>query len=362
MSRIYSKTFPAVAQYFFTEGVECGNQVTRVNSVPYDMGRENRHAPNGTWPFFLPTFMSAARFSRGGNEWFSIWRGSSQYIEDQFGQPAEEVETDFSARRAEARDTARYQAYVKFFEKLEGIDLSETIVQAGSVAKTVNLASTIAAMTKQAAGRFGLTRVISAGWMWKNYGVEPLVSDMYSILSTQAREVKKPFVIKAGNTTRFTVSPRERAITTASGKVTYRVNCTFEVGAFDSLAQITSLDPAYIAWTALPWTFISDYFFNIGGYLRQMELAALYNTAFMHGCESAKTEVNGQVMLGHSVKTGWPCKTPYFQHHRSGIDTQQYERGIIGGISPPGPPRFNCDLGSSQLLNIAAALGSFLKR
>ncbi len=360
MARNFNRDISSNVTQYREQG-DCKTRLVNASSYYRDGGQEYRSAPNGTAPyFFAPTFMAAAREIRGGNESFKEWQGSSQYVDDRWGAPINPVPNDFGLRRAEAREQARYQAYQKMYSNLTNLDISETVAQLKSVKQTVDIAETIGDLTRKAAGRFGITRVIANGWMWANFGVKPLVSDMFGILENTSRQVLKPFTISCGNTQPFRVSANVNGREATECKLTYRVSATFKSGAFDSLSNITSMDPAYIAWTALPWTFISDYFYNVGGYLRQLELNALYNTAFLHGCESAKVSGRGYVMSSFPRKTGWSCMDPYVQHHRSEINLEIYERGVLEGLPTPSPPQFNLDLGSSSLLNIAAVLGSFM--
>lgn len=360
MSRNFNRDFPSTVQQHRETG-DCKTVHVSSSTYPRDGGQEYRSAPNGVFPFFQPTAMAASREIRGGGEFFHEWQGTSQYIDDRWGKPMNPVPNDFSSRRAEARNIARYEAYQKVYDKLTSMDLSETLVQAKQTAKMVGLAQTVADLTKTAVGRFGITKAISAGYMWTQFGVKPLVNDMFGLLELTSRQVKKPFTVSAGNTQRFKITP----VTNPYGhqpeaQITYRVSATFETGAFDSLSNITSMDPAYIAWTAIPFTFISDYFYNIGGYLRQMELAALYNTAFTHGCESARVHSRGMLTSAFNRTTGWQCKTPYLQIHTSEVNYDFYERGVLAGFPTPMPPQFKLDLGSSQMTNIAAVIAQGL--
>lgn len=359
MSRYENRTKWVSATHYNEQG-DCRTRVVSATSVWKEAGLTYRWAPTGSYPFHSPTAMTAHDSTRGGNETFKRWAGSSQEVFDLWGDAIEGTPTDASSNLLEARDLASQRAYDRLYEQLTAVDLSETFAQSRATAKTVNLAQTIHDMTRTAIGRFGLTRVIGAGFMWANFGVKPLVNDIYTIASDCSRAVKKPFTVKAGNMQRYEIKAIDNPTSRANGSVHVRINCKFQTGAFDSLSNLTSMDPAYILWTSLPWTFISDYIYNIGGYLRQMELQALYNTAFLSGTESARISQKGLAQSGFARKTGWSCKDPYFQYTNNDMSLERYERGVLPGLPSPRPPRFNLDLKSNQLLNVAAALSSLL--
>lgn len=360
MTREYNYTTYGWAPQLLVSGASCSNVSTQAMLERKFLVSRYRAAPNGVWPFYLPTFMAAEETQRSQSEQFAQWRGSSQEIGLVQGTTSGGVPNDFGLQVANSRDRARYKALERLYEKLTDIDISETAVQAKAVQKTVNIAESIADLTKKAVGRFGLTRVIANGWMWTNYGVKPLVNDMFAAVEHVSRQVSKPFTLKAGYTEHFVVTPNVNPLSTVKGTMTCRVQATLKAGAFDSLSSMTSMDPAYIAWTALPWTFISDYFYNIGGYLRQMELQALYNTAFLHGCQSEKITANGMLMSGKAHATGWSCYTPFMNYAQHSLNDNYYSRGVISSLPGPMPPQLDLDLKSNELLNIAAALGSFL--
>jgi hypothetical protein len=361
MSRNFNRSKYESTSYMYTEAVNCEKMYTSsYNGDQREQSNEYRSAPNGVWPFFSPTAMTASRRARSATEQFARWHGTSQYIAYTRGMPVEGVPNTLSTCVGEARDLARYKATESLYSKLTDMDISETLVEARSVQKTINLAETIADLTRKAVGRFGITRVLSNGWMWTNYGVKPIVNDIFGLMEHTSRQVQKPFTIRAGHTEHYTVEPTSNPLSRATGHLTYRLTATLKSGAFDQLSQVTSMDPAYIAWTSLPWTFITDYFYNIGGYLRQLELQALYNTAFLHGTSSEKWTANGMLTSGYEIKTGWSCVTPFYNMTQESLNQSYYTRFPLYSLPVVQTPRVNLELGSGQLMNIAAALGSFL--
>lgn len=116
-----------------------------------------------------------------------------------------------------------------------------------------------------------------------------------------------------------------------------------------NLSKISSLNPASLAWEAMPYSFVVDWFYDVGSWLRSVE------TAFTHG---------GSVVGGY-VSRGWRGMDR--AEWRSSTDTlygranAMYVRSVFSRtplLSFPLPrlPAFTMDLGTSQVLNGFALL------
>lgn len=318
--------------------------------------------PNGKRPFVLATSMSASSSSRDrGTQ--RIWQGSSQYIDTFFGDSLGISANTSSAERSLALDYASYLAVERLYGQLGSVDLSETLVEAKQTAKMTSLANTMYNMTGEAIGRFGLAKVVASGYLYMNFGVKPLVSDIFNTLETIDRQASRIYTIKCGNTQWYRARASSNDLGSSyRGKVTVRYSCKFRSGKLDSLSNYTSMDPAYIAWTALPWSWFADYIYNIGGYLRQMEKRALYNTAFLGGSRSVKTIENGDIISGiRDYNIGnYPCLKPYHLINDVTQKVENYSRSPMSVLPAAQKPRFSLDLSSGQLMNTAAAITGLL--
>lgn len=358
MSRNFLRSKYHTAYYFRDTGT-CQVPYVTTHSNQRLETSEFRNAPNGSKPFINPTAM-AARNERYAPNAFRRWQGTSQYIDDRWGE-SPTYSTTFLTRRSDASAISAAIATERFYDQLTQVDLSETLVEAKQIARMGNLADTVYQMSKKAVDRFGLAKVIGAGWMWANFGVKPIVNDMYQCLDLIDRQAKKPIQVKAGATQTFYFEASSNPLgQRGQGRVTTRLQASFTVGHFGGLSNMTSMDPAYIAWTALPWTFITDYVYNVGGYLRQMELRALFNTGFVNGTVSTRTSANGVINQGQGDFNpgNFPCKKPYFDFASQSMSYEEYSRTILGSLPPVMKPQFNLDLSSQRLYNVAAALTS----
>lgn len=122
--------------------------------------------------------------------------------------------------------------------------------------------------------------------------------------------------------------------------------------------DLISLNPALWMWNALPFSFVVDWLFDIGGYLEAVENAFRYNAVFKSGfvnhlyanyiTEESKGHVN-------------PFGDIYVDFARARKRIIHFEREELHAWPLPRVPRVNVDLGSGQLLSAAALLRGLLK-
>lgn len=123
-----------------------------------------------------------------------------------------------------------------------------------------------------------------------------------------------------------------------------------------NFARFTSLDPASIAYELVPYSFVLDMFADIGGYLRNAETALLYNRIFRMGYVSYSTKVECDYVL--AGPTQFPNRTATGGGR---VKAVSLSRQRITSYPTPQIPSFSCDLGSGQLMSIAALLAQRLK-
>lgn len=129
-------------------------------------------------------------------------------------------------------------------------------------------------------------------------------------------------------------------------------------GGLNNVATYTSLNPVSIAWELVPYSFVADWFLDVGGYLRNMESGLLYGSDFVNGYQSALAierydeTVGGVEDLGggsQSITDGSGC-----------VYRTRFQRSVFGSSPLPRPPSFNPKLGTDRLLNAAALLSQQL--
>jgi hypothetical protein len=125
----------------------------------------------------------------------------------------------------------------------------------------------------------GVSTLKTAGnnWLEYHFGWEPLVKDVYASMEILHNPVNKFASIHGkAKTTAFTDSGWQNA-GSVSVKTTYQWTCTHKQGAFVSavqapplhtLEQLGLLNPAVLAWEVVPFSFVVDWFVNVGDVLR----------------------------------------------------------------------------------------------
>ena len=124
-----------------------------------------------------------------------------------------------------------------------------------------------------------------------------------------------------------------------------------------ALASYTSLNPASMLWEAMPYSFVVDWVYNLGGYLRNLETALVYCNQF----------VDGYVTYGEKTESIWTQKWSgtYASSNRiydysGGWTRTMKDRQKLYSYPFPRFPVLNPELGTGRLLNAAALLSQFL--
>jgi len=167
---------------------------------------------------------------------------------------------------------------------------------------------------------------------------------------------------------RFTTSKSYRnlswtgSLETVNRDAHYRAKlcCTFEIKNTiqQQLAGYTSLNPVSIAWELVPYSFVADWFIDVGGYLRSLESACLYGQGFKSGYivygykDKQDGFLDGQGKSGNTLTFGSANAYVYQSYKR---------RGRVGVYPLPVLPHFKADLGWQRLISGASLLKNFLR-
>jgi len=212
-------------------------------------------------------------------------------------------------------------------------------------------------------------RQVGSKWLEFQYGWKPLAQTIYDSVIELNREFPSRLVLEQKSLSITSGSQKQQSQLDPSIQETITWNmserillkCRFNPPASSAqlLSNFTSLNPASIAWEMTPYSFVVDWFYDVGGYLRNMETALLYSNNFVDGFYtytrrySHKAITAGQYTLGSDVIT--------INASFDRIDSYK-NRTPLGSYPSPKKPRFRFDLGSGQLLNAAALLSQFLRK
>jgi len=146
-----------------------------------------------------------------------------------------------------------------------------------------------------------------------------------------------------------------------SARVEFGCCYTFAQSQLDKLAGFTSLNPVSIAWEVLPYSFVVDWFVNIGGYMRNLESSFLYASNFVSGYKTVTTRLasSSQVNSSKLRSDGSQVTDNYFYNGGYTVTTKK-NRTVLAGTPVPSLPVFQPKLGWSRSVSGSALLGQHL--
>lgn len=267
-------------------------------------------------------------------------------------------------------------ALEKLYGKIRGdLDLSIDAFQARQTARQFKAGDLVANFARDLKKNPGWNPLLrksvaigkllgSARLAWV-YGWKPLVSDYYGVLDESLRDYINHFqTFKASSGYSETVVVPGRVINEdlnlAPFNLLYKYQVTISVkldtSAIAGLSHWTSLNPASIAWELLPFSFVIDWFIDVGTTLRSVESALLYNKAFKDGYVSQITTASGVSRGGKGTKDGYTFKvTGSFAWNYV-----RFQRSVLTAMPLPKLHIPRPRLGVDRLLNAAGLLVGFL--
>lgn len=259
-----------------------------------------------------------------------------------------------------------------------GLDLSVDIAEAHQVVKLVRDAGSLLGNWRSLvtghlwqslkrrfrSGDRTASRELASAWLTWQYGVRPLYNSVYETFdalmhrrlyshmrvtgkSRTAGLNQRSFsnVMFPGTTETVYIDRKQRVKIVGDYKIKNTVA--------QQLSGYTSLNPVSIAWELTPYSFVLDWVVNIGGYLRSLESACLYRTAFVTGFWVGGTLDEQMAWLqGYSNSGG---TKQFVQAHADRRFTHK-ARYVISTAPYPYPPPFEARLGWQRLISAASLL------
>lgn len=206
--------------------------------------------------------------------------------------------------------------------------------------------------------------VISKAWLGMKYGWLPLYNDVYNLLNHTSQTYKET-VVKAQRTIRTHSKLSDRNV--YLGKLGWYVNRTCTVKriskvelkakvspssqeAFE-LQRITSLNPLTIAWELTPFSFVVDWFYDVGGYLEAQEFALANGLVFSDGYMTKVALVDAKEIWTSASHSGQADGYKYVVNK---------ERTRMTSFPRPMAPTLKFDLGSQRIMSAASLLRTVL--
>jgi len=260
------------------------------------------------------------------------------------------------------------RALENLIEKMRGgLDLSIDLAEAGKTVKMLKIKDQVVSYTKTFLGRLGPVKAASNAWLAYTYGVRPLIQSLYGVADENIRVVINKTANFSGRAS-MKVVPKTVTLSTMFGPVTYPIvggyvkhSVTLGVDVrtdqFD-LARWSSLNPASIAWELMPFSFVVDWFYNVGGYLRSMETALLYGSKFRSGY---RTNLSVGATTGLIIDKLVSQAETHTSIHKCTVDHVDIQRSVLNQFPAPSIPSLKAELGSSRLISASALLAQLLK-
>jgi len=249
------------------------------------------------------------------------------------------------------------------------LDLSVSAFQAKQTIRMFNVTESLLAFASRKAN---ILRRVGSKWLEWQYGWKPLISDIYSVADESLRYILNESENIEGRASRkFSGSKAYQGLSqnpkVKTDKVSYTTFQACKIGVKMSrkqetnLARWTSLNPISIAWELLPYSFVVDWFYDVGGMLRATETALLYSGTFQTGYVSYL-----KVGKATSNDIGTWYKVSNQEDHTWNLVSQREEKTFsrtpISNWPFPRAPSLSFDLGSSRMISAAALLSQFLGR
>jgi len=267
-------------------------------------------------------------------------------------------------------DTDLYNKLIeKLNEKARGtIDLSIDIAEAGKTKQMLKGIDSIENLGKQLQKKSGLLKIPGSLWLEYTYGWKPLLSTVYEAAEESTRVVINKLerfnarVVKNINDPLVSFARWDGAVMTCRAKGTSKISYSSNIAlltndGFD-VSRWSSLNPASIAWELTPYSFVVDWFYDVGGYLRNLETSLLYANRFNNGSISRieAHDLTFKVDEIISLPGDYYSATYRGEHYR-----RKFSRTLLSSYPSPRIPRFKAELGSSRMLSAAALLSTLLK-
>jgi hypothetical protein len=201
-------------------------------------------------------------------------------------------------------------------------------------------------------------------WLEATYGWIPLFQDIHGVAVFHRNYMKERQVQAQGYiTTRDYIKVGVNPYTSESSwTVTDRLRMSRRLRITDTAAvdlnRLTSLNPLAIAWELVPYSFVVDWVFDIGGYLQNLETACGAGYQVVSGFNA----FTSRVVSSTHVTRGPSAPAAVTQLYGNGAYRATWkDRQVANSLPLPQPPSFVVNLGARRILSAAALVRQQLR-
>lgn len=252
------------------------------------------------------------------------------------------------------------------------IDLSIDLLQAGQTKKMLSAANAAELFTRNFKGLTQLIAGVSAIRLQYVYGVKPTLQTIFDCADRSINLVLNKIEHFEATASTSVASSDENVPLLLYGNAKCRMMrdgrlfCKIGVKLRtegNNPGYWTSLNPASIAWEMMPYSFVVDWFVDVGSYLRNLETSLLFANRFVNGfqTEGVMYNVSGKHGLSKTTNPAYGTYNNLTANATCSGRYRQLTRTKLLTYPAPRLPTFSADLGSQRLLNAAALLGVLLR-
>jgi len=280
--------------------------------------------------------------------------------------------------------TVRNDAMSDFYEQVRQAEsnIALTLGEARESSKMIKAFSSLDKIISLARrARRTVTRnpslLISNVWLSMKYGWLPLYNDVWNYLNWQywTWSSGAPIVGRSRRVTNTLVNGYFPGLVSVSrgrvrGKTIHKCEIGGRVGVQNSdlynLTRVTSLNPLSIAWELTPFSFVVDWFIDVGGYLQNLEASLGTGLTFYGGYETQVVYQVADAQASGKWTDLW-LNPPY--NTEQGTGEEFYAEGHVKAVksrvlltSFPRPtiPTLKVNMGTQRIMSGASLLRTVL--
>lgn len=203
---------------------------------------------------------------------------------------------------------------------------------------------------------------LASAWLSYQYGWRPLIQSIYGVTTFARTNLLQREVRGSSSVTRRIDGPVPSfPWLLRSGYVKYSCKLGGRITVTNpplyDLSRLSSLNPVSIAWELVPLSFVADWFYDIGGYMSDVETSLGLGYSFAFGYQTWTVQslelFGGSFSRSELFGSNFATQTSsYMCSHR----TTYKKRTSLASVPFPPSPKFKVDLGSNQLLSAAALI------
>lgn len=213
--------------------------------------------------------------------------------------------------------------------------------------------------------------VMAKTWLEYKYGWSPLVSSAFGLADavrkrskngkfriTQTHHYQRIRNIKKTNDLGFSSVMIQTADTYATVSSDYVVDCAW----LQDASRFVGLNPLSIIWELVPYSFVADWFIDIGGYLQDFETSIAPGLTFKRGYTTFVHNVNNEIHIPAQKSTVGGRTHVNFDNLVFTENFRHKERTRLYSTVRPVLPSFDTKLGASRIISGAALLLNLLTK